>query len=177
MRRYNLTSQMYDDRYRQEQEAKYRAALEGLNLQRDSWVLDVGCGSGLFFSHIMGAVQGVVGVDVSRKLLLQAHQRAKPCGNVSVVLADADHLPFKEDVFDFVFAFTVLQNMPKPVETLKQLRAVAAGDARFVVTGLKAALSLEVFGELLETAGLTAVSLRSDDTLRCNVVQCIQRSV
>jgi ubiquinone/menaquinone biosynthesis C-methylase UbiE len=177
MRRYNLTIQMYDDRYRQEQEAKYHAALQDLTLQSDSWFLDVGCGSGLFFRYVAGFAKEVVGVDISRQLLLQAQQRAKPYGNVAVVLADADHLPFKADVFGFVFAFTVLQNMPKPVNTLKHLQSVAAKGACYVVTGLKGAMSLEVFGGFLEAAGLTAVGLRDDDVLRCHVVRCVQRSV
>ena len=175
MRRYNLTAQMYDDRYRAEQEAKYKTALEGLNLNCNSVVLDVGCGTGLFFRHMANNGDLVVGVDVSRQLLLLAKDRIREHGNVFVVLADADHLPFKPQVFEFTFAFTVLQNMPKPVETLKQLVAVSTHDAFFVVTWLKAAVSLEVFGELLEDAGLQVVSFRNDDSLRCHVVRRVKR--
>ena len=56
--------------------------------------------------------------------------------------ADADHLPFKEEFFDVVFAFTVLQNMPKPSETLDELKRVAKVGGRVVVTGLKKAFPL-----------------------------------
>ena len=40
-------------------------------------VLDVGCGSGLFFSEVADQADMVVGVDVSRKLLLKAKKQAK----------------------------------------------------------------------------------------------------
>jgi ubiquinone/menaquinone biosynthesis C-methylase UbiE len=176
MRRYDLTAQMYDQRYAGEQEAKYKAALESLSIAHSSKILDVGCGTGLFFNHVAEKAEIVVGVDISRQLLLQAKERAKEHGNIYVVQADVDHLPLKDDCFDAVFAFTVLQNMPKPVETLVEIRRAAKHDARIVVSGLKAAINLEVFGELLRSAGLQVVSLRNDDALRCYVVACVQGS-
>jgi ubiquinone/menaquinone biosynthesis C-methylase UbiE len=172
-RRYDLTADIYDARYAEEQEAKYKAALEGLTVQ-GGVVLDVGCGSGLFFSHVGESAAMIVGVDVSRKLLLLASKRGKNQSAVHLVLADADFLPFRQCVFGYFFAFTVLQNMPNPTQTLKQLQLVAKRDACFVVTGLKAAVPLETFGTMLEAAGLQVVSLVNNDALRCYVVTCIQ---
>ncbi len=171
MRRYNLTAKMYDTRYCEEQEAKYEAALEDLSLSKDNVVLDAGCGSGMFFSQVAGAVGAVVGVDVSLELLLLAKANAKPLGNVFLVLADADHLPFGPQCFDLIFVFTVLQNMPNPAETLTELKRCANPDASFVVTGLKVAVSLEKFGRLLNKAGLQATSLRDDEDLKCHVIR------
>jgi hypothetical protein len=65
--------------------------------------------------------------------------------------------------------------MPKPVLTLKQLQTAAKADACFVVSALKAAVSLEVFGGFLEAAGLQVVFLRDDDALRCYVVGCVRK--
>jgi ubiquinone/menaquinone biosynthesis C-methylase UbiE len=174
MRRYNLTAQMYDQRYCEEQEAKYKVALENLNLTPESAVLDVGCGSGMFFNKIAPKVETVVGIDVSRELLLLAKQRAKELGNVSLVFADADNLPFKQAIFGNFFVFTVLQNMPNPAKTLKELQFSALPDAKFVVTGLKAAVSLEQFGTVLDKAGLDVVSLRDDKALQCHVVTAVR---
>ncbi|MCX8153593.1 MAG: methyltransferase domain-containing protein [Candidatus Bathyarchaeota archaeon] len=174
MRRYDLTAQLYDRRYAEEQALKYRAAIEKLCIDGNSRVLDVGCGTGLLLSHIAEA-ELVVGVDVSGKLLLQAKERAKSFRNVHVVRADADHLPFKSTYFTVVFAFTVLQNMPAPLETLKEIKRVAVLGAQVVVTGLKKAFSLAVFRELLENAGLKTVSLMDEDKLKCYVAIGVQR--
>ena len=174
MRRYNLTAQIYDARYSEEQEAKYQVALKNLDVNRGA-VLDVGCGSGLFFSHVADKAATVVGVDVSLNLLQLAKERAKNYSNVHLVQADADHLPFKQDIFSHVFAFTVLQNMPNPTQTLEGFKLVAKREGVIVVTGLKAAVPLEVFGGYLEAAGLRVVSLMDDDALRCYVVTCLQR--
>jgi ubiquinone/menaquinone biosynthesis C-methylase UbiE len=176
MRRYDLTAQMYDLRYAEEQEATYKVALEDLSVTRSSLVLDVGCGTGLLFSHVAAQAQAAVGLDVSRKLLFQAKERAKNFRNVHLVQADADHLPFKNDYFTVVFAFTVLQNMPKPAETLNEIKRTAKHDAFIAVTGLKKTFSLEAFGELLQQAGLRVVSLKDDEVMKCYVAVGLRSS-
>ena len=173
MRRYDLTAEMYEMRYAEEQAAKYKAALEHLNVNR-SRVADVGCGTGLLFSQVAAEAQTVVGVDVSGKLLLQAKERARKFQNVHLVQADADHLPFKNDHFSVVFAFTVLQNMPKPLETLSEIKRIAECGASVVVTGLKKVFSLAAFQALLQDAGLQVVSLNEANALKCHVAVTVR---
>jgi ubiquinone/menaquinone biosynthesis C-methylase UbiE len=165
--RYDLTARIYDARYKEEQEAKYHAALT--TAKPKGLVLDVGCGTGLFFSHVSSKAKGVVGVDVSKTLLLLAMERVKKLGNVSLAQADADHLPFTDDVFDEVFAFTLLQNMPNPLETLTELRRIAREGATVTVTGLKKAFPLQTLRELLCSAGLRLVSIKDEEKLKCYV--------
>jgi ubiquinone/menaquinone biosynthesis C-methylase UbiE len=174
MRRYDLTAQLYEMRYAEEQEAKYKAALENMNIAYDSLVLDVGCGVGLLFSHVTAKAQVIVGVDVSKKLLFHAKVRAKNFRNVHLVQADADHLPFRTGSFNVVFAFTVLQNMPKPLETLNEIKRTAKHNASIAVTGLKKAFPKDAFEELLQNAGLSVVSLKDEDALKCYVAISLQ---
>jgi ubiquinone/menaquinone biosynthesis C-methylase UbiE len=169
MQRYDLTADMYDERYATEQTAKYHKSLENLDAAGMA-VLDAGCGSGLFFSHVAARAEMVVGVDVSRKLLFKAKEQTRGLGNVFVLQADADHLPFRDGFFGCVFAFTVLQNMPKPAETLCELKRVAKHGGRIVVTGLKKAFSLEKFMDILENSGLKLVSFVDDAAVNCYVV-------
>jgi ubiquinone/menaquinone biosynthesis C-methylase UbiE len=159
---------MYEERYGEEQRAKYRAALENVNVG-GCVVLDVGCGAGLFFSQVAAEVSRVVGVDISPRLLLKAREEAKKFSNVFVLQADADHLPFKEGFFEAVFAFTVLQNMPKPSETLRELKRVAKPDGSVVVTGLKKAFPLDVFMDVLKGTSLQVASFVDVEDLKCYV--------
>ena len=176
MQRYDLTAKIYDDRYAEEQSVKYHAALKHLILSQGS-VLDVGCGSGLLFSHVGVEAQTIVGVDISRMLLLQAKERARNLPNVHLVQADADYLPLKNACFGVVFAFTVLQNLPKPLDALKEFKRIVEGDAYIVVTGLKKTFSLEAFRGLLHKAGLQVVYLEDSDALKCHVAVTIQSKV
>jgi ubiquinone/menaquinone biosynthesis C-methylase UbiE len=174
LRRYDLTAEMYEMRYAEEQAVKYQAALEHLNIARHSSVLDVGCGTGLLFSHVAAEAQTVVGVDISRLLLRQAKERARDFRNVHLVQADADYLPFKDNHFSMVFAFTVLQNMPKPLETLSEIKRNTKRGASIVVTGLKKAFSLEAFRALLQNTGLQVVYLEDTDVLKCYVAVTVR---
>ncbi len=152
MQSYDVTAEMYDERYAEEQQRKYKKALENVNVASKA-VLDVGCGSGLFFNQVADKAGIIVGVDISRKLLLKAKEHANAFQNAFILQADADHLPFRDGFFGAVFAFTVLQNMPKPTETLSELKRVAKKDGRVVVTGLKKAFPLEKFLDVLEDSG------------------------
>jgi len=174
MRRYNLTAQIYDERYCEEQEAKYKAALEDLSLNTGGAMLDVGCGSGMFFDQVADKARIIVGLDTSRELLSLAKERAKKHKNVFLVQADADHLPFKTGAFDYFFAFTVLQNMPNPAKTLKELQISASPAAYFIATGLKAAISLEKFRLILQKANLSVISISDNEALKCYVLMAVQ---
>ncbi len=171
MERYDLTAHIYDMRYAEEQNAKFEVALKSLDIDRCGLVLDVGCGTGLLFRHIASKAEKTIGLEISRKILLQAKERAKNFQNVHLILADADSTPFEENSFNLVFAFTLIQNMPNPAETLNEIKRVAKDNAVIVVTGLKKAFTLESFEELLLGAGLKIVSMKDDD-LKCYVAVC-----
>jgi ubiquinone/menaquinone biosynthesis C-methylase UbiE len=168
MQRYDVTAEMYDERYGQEQAAKYKKALENVDVAGRA-VLDVGCGSGLFFGEVAAQAELLVGIDVSRKLLLKAKKQAFAFGNVFVLQADADHLPFRDGFFGCVFAFTVLQNMPKPAETLRELKRVVKCGGRVVVTGLKKAFPLTAFMDVVEGSGLKLAAFVDDEAVNCYV--------
>ncbi len=172
MRRYDVTADMYDRRYAEEQTTKIEAALKHVVLGEKDPVLDIGCGTGLFFSQVADKTGFVVGLDVSKRSLLVAKKRAKTFGSVGLVLGDADHMPFRDRVFSHVFAFTLIQNVPCPSETLREFKRVAKSGAVFVVTGLKRIFTQKAFASLLGGAGLRVVAFEDGDHLKCYVAIC-----
>lgn len=168
MGRYNTTADSYDEQYEDEQRGKYRNALENVEVSGKN-LLDVGCGSGLFFQEVAAQAQLVVGIDISSKLLQKAKSQAKKLPTVFVVQADADHLPFTNEYFDGIFVFTVLQNMPEPMQTLAELNRVVAAGGRVVVTGLKKAFVLEKFMDVLEDSDMQVETFIDDEAINCYV--------
>jgi ubiquinone/menaquinone biosynthesis C-methylase UbiE len=169
MRRYDASSRTYDALYGDEQDAKFDRALKGLTVSPGSVILDAGCGSGLLFNRVVSEAKMVVGFDISRSLLLSAKGKAKEHKTVYLVRADVDNMPFSDGVFSLVFAFTVLQNLPKPLETMQAISKVAEHDAVIVVTGLKKYFSSDNFIDLLKRAKFSLVSLIDDDSLKCYI--------
>ncbi len=171
MRHYDASALVYDGRYSSVQGDKIKAALKNLDLKEFDYVLDAGCGTGLLFDYIIDRALSVVGIDVSRKSLLQAKARTRDLVKTHLVWADVDNMPLKSGVLDAVFAFTLLQNMPNPAETLSEIVRVARDDAVIVVTGLKKVLGLKYFRSLLSCAGLEIIAIEGDG-LECYVAVC-----
>lgn len=171
MQRYDLTAHIYDLRYAEEQAAKIEAALKDITIRKDDLIMDAGCGTGILFHYVADMAESIVGLDISRRTLLHAKKRAKHFSNVHLIQADADNLPLLRGVFENVFAFTLIQNTPNPVETMKQINEVAKDDALIVATGLKNAFSIGEFEGLLQSAGLEIVRLE-EQGLKCFVAVC-----
>jgi len=173
MRCYDVTARIYDMRYAEEQTAKIKAALKNMKLTKRNYALDVGCGTGILFNYVADRVNNIVGLDISKKMLAKARDNAHNSQNICLVAADADNMPFRDSSFERVFAFTLIQNMPSPVRTLKEIERVAAQNALFVITGMKKSFSKEDFKKLLDNAGLRIVDLEEED-LKCYVAVCIR---
>jgi len=81
--------------------------------------LDVGCGDGWKSSIFKKIASEVVGLDISVEKLSGARERG-----VQVVLADALHLPFKDDCFGAVTCFHVIEHLTKSAQALIEIRRV-----------------------------------------------------
>ena len=64
--------------------------------------------------------------------------------------------------------------MPKPLETLSEIKRIVECGAYVVVTGLKKVFSLEAFQALLQDAGLQVVSIDDTDALKCYVAVTVR---
>jgi ubiquinone/menaquinone biosynthesis C-methylase UbiE len=172
-KRYDLTASMYDLLYADEQKAKIEAALRNTKAKWLGLILDVGCGTGILFDYVSDRSEMIVGLDLSKKTLLEAKARAhtENPDNVHLIQADADNMPFGDGVFNRVSAVTVLQNAPNPDKMLKEIKRVAKDDAVFILTGLKSIFSRRHFEQVLKKAGLKVEGFEDDD-LKCYVAIC-----
>lgn len=172
MRRYDLTAEMYDSRYAEEQTAKIIAALKNLT-EPNGPILDAGCGTGLLFDYVTDKTRLTVGIDISKKTLMLALRRLRDLkiSNVFLVQADVDNMPFDNNVFGRIFSITVLQNSPDPGRTLAEIKRVGKHEVVFVITGLKSIFGEGAFRRLLKNAGMRILAFEDND-LKCYVAIC-----
>lgn len=88
-------------------------------------VLDVGCGWGRELIRLRNAI----GIDVSLPFLKTARNYVKN----DVILADAHHMPFREDSFDFIVTSEVLEHVANAVQVLKELKRVLKLKGRLLI--------------------------------------------
>jgi 2-polyprenyl-3-methyl-5-hydroxy-6-metoxy-1,4-benzoquinol methylase len=94
-------------------------------------VLDAGCGSGKMAIPLARAGYRVAGLDLVREGLLEMRGR----GDFDLVTGDVCHLPFKEDTFDAVICYDVLQHLlgPERARAIEEIRrALVPGGIVFV---------------------------------------------
>ncbi len=172
MLHYDQSAEVYDNQYCEEQKAKIESALKDFPLERESTVLDVGCGTGVLFPFVADRVKLTVGIDVSFSLLNQAKKRTKQYCNAALIRADSDSAPFPNETFDTVFAITLLQNTLKPSRTLDEMKRVTKQNSIIVATGLKKSFSRKEFIRLLTGAELEIKASKLDEELRDYVAVC-----
>ncbi len=105
--------------------------LQGVNLDRDSLVLDVGCGTGnntILFAKATNVK--VTGLDISYGMLEKASEKDK---QVPLVQSPADALPFADETFQFVFMTEVIHHLPDPGSSIQDIHRVLGTEGSLCV--------------------------------------------
>lgn len=90
----------------------------------DNLVLDLGCGNGFGTYKLSTKACGTVGIDISRKAIRSCHLEYG--SERPFLAASGNYLPFKDDLFDLVVSFQVIEHIqPNTVfNYLKEIKRV-----------------------------------------------------
>ncbi len=90
------------------------------NLKDCHTILDVGVGTGRFAKPLSECGFDIVGIDLSRKMILKAKQK----GLHSLILADACNMPFRDGAFDGSIIIHVFHLLPDWLTVLREMGRV-----------------------------------------------------
>lgn len=121
---YNLSADFYNNRYRNIQYEKYSRMLNSMELK--GMILDLGSGTGMLSDFLN---KEIIGVDFSINMLKKSENKHR-------ILGDAENLPFKNNVFDFVLSFTLFQNLPG-FKMFNEVKRILKTSSLFVLTILR----------------------------------------
>jgi phosphatidylethanolamine/phosphatidyl-N-methylethanolamine N-methyltransferase len=110
------------------------AAIDLLEIQPNSRVLEVGVGTGLNLP-LYPRDCDVTGVDISEGMLRKAQERVRTFGmtNTKLLVMDGSKLDFPDNSFDRVIATYVISAVPDPVKTLLEMRRVCKPSGHLVI--------------------------------------------
>ncbi len=108
----------------------YRKALEQLDLNEDTFLLDAGCGSGMFTHMAISRGAQTIGVDAAPGLLELARER-NPQNNF--LEEDLESLPFASESFHVVTGFNSFQYAGNFTAALAEAKRVLKEKGRIVI--------------------------------------------
>ncbi|MDY0094410.1 MAG: class I SAM-dependent methyltransferase [Candidatus Vecturithrix sp.] len=131
----NRVSQQYDsERYGWPHSRMYHAwwaaDMVGATLDEGVW-LDLGCGTGLIHEVMQrkGCHRQLVGIDISHGMLRFARQK-----QMTVVMGDAENLPFKSNSFDGILGKGVLHHLSDMGSSVSELYRVLKPGGFLILT-------------------------------------------
>ncbi len=96
-------------------------------------VLEVGVGTGRFATWLAKNGRAVVGIDLSKKMLMKAKEKKAILGvDVMLIRADVHFLPFKKGTFDTSICINVIDHLSNLNGFLKQLVYVVKSKGYFL---------------------------------------------
>lgn len=108
----------------------YKTALDQLDIQPETMLLDAGCGSGMFSSMAIDAGAQVIGIDAAPGLLELARQR-NPQNNF--MEEDLEAMPFASNSFQVVTGFNSFQYAGNFSQALKEAHRVIKPGGKLVL--------------------------------------------
>ncbi|MCS7365215.1 MAG: class I SAM-dependent methyltransferase [archaeon GB-1867-035] len=137
--KYNTTWKSYDELYGEEQNKKYETILSNLTWTRKiKRIMDIGCGTGNFMNKIINKTKYTVGIDLSKNMLKEAKRKIrKNSWKTSLILADAENIPIKNNCIDLTFAITLIQNLPNPEKFLIENSRILRNKGKAIITAIK----------------------------------------
>ena len=92
-----------------------------------NFCLDIGCASGVFTELAARKIPNVVAFDISEEMLRVTKEKIKRLGiksNMMYVQGNAERLPFREDIFDLIILFRVLEYLSIPPQSVKEISRI-----------------------------------------------------
>lgn len=113
----------------------WQLPIDWLAIPKGGVALDIGSGPGNVTASLARAAgpQGLaLGIDISKPMLARAVS-AQAGPNVGFLRADAQRLPFREEVFDAVTSLAVVQLIPEPSSAVAEMYRVLRPGGRIAI--------------------------------------------
>jgi ubiquinone/menaquinone biosynthesis C-methylase UbiE len=114
---------------------EWELVLDFLRPAPGEFILDAGCGTGIFTMDMLSCGARVVGLDLSLSMIRRAGEKARG-SPLRILSADILYLPFPENTFDKTVSITALEFIPDGQKAVEELFRVTRRGGTVVVATL-----------------------------------------
>lgn len=109
----------------------YEPLLDELDKNVEGKLLDVGCGTGNILCKLVNGKRELFGIDLSENMVRECSKRMEDSAEIKV--ADAEHMPYKDNFFDVLICNASFHHYPHPEEVLKEMKRVLKSGGRLLI--------------------------------------------
>lgn len=100
---------------------------------KGKWILDAGCGHGLYSLNVAEAEANIIGLDITKEGVDRTFELVKDFPNAHVIQGDVLFNPFKPGIFDFVFSEGVIHHTPNTRMSFHSLAELVKSDGEYSI--------------------------------------------
>ncbi|MFW9999818.1 MAG: class I SAM-dependent methyltransferase [Candidatus Hodarchaeota archaeon] len=176
--KYNSSSHFYDKRYKALQKEKYEIILKNY-IANGKTILDLGCGTGLFFEYIVLSLKkqheiriNYIALDISRNMLLRFKSKVifHNIKSINLILSDIEHLPFRDNIFHSIFSITSFQNLPHIQIGIRESFRVSKNNAEYKFSILRKKIELQLLLKIFKPK-IKEIEIISKENLEDIIIQ------
>jgi ubiquinone/menaquinone biosynthesis C-methylase UbiE len=132
---YDKIAKKYEKKWSTYLERTHNETLRLLNLKKNIFILDAGCGTGGVIKKInqKEKTANIVGIDSSQEMLARANINLKNLKNITLKKADIQHIPHKDDTFDVVINISNIHYIQDPSKVFKELHRVLKPKGEIII--------------------------------------------
>lgn len=106
-----------------------------IKIQKNSSILEVGCGVGGFCFWLRSKCKNVMGLDIAKMRINTANKLGKSLGKkTNFIVGDALSLPFKDESFDITVCSETLEHVPDYLRAFNELVRVTKRGGNLIIT-------------------------------------------
>ncbi|WP_373895962.1 class I SAM-dependent methyltransferase [Virgibacillus natechei] len=106
---------------------------EWLNPQSTMSVVDIATGGGHVAKQLSPYVKSVIATDITKEMLENTASHLTSFTNIDYVVADAEHLPFLDNIFDIATCRIAAHHFPNPEQFISEVHRVLKPNGIFLL--------------------------------------------
>ena len=107
--------------------------VESMKLNKNKYVLEIGVGTGRIAIKVAPLCRGFIGIDISPKTILRAHENLSSFHNVELICDDFMSCVFTER-FDTIYSSLTFMHIEDKLSAIKKIASLLHNDGLFVIS-------------------------------------------